>query len=1299
MASTKNIIKNSFFALFIFLATNSYGQEPKKAQSEQEKIEAQQRDLIPYNFIQQNPNSKISKIALKYLEHVEKEKLSEDNINYRDLFIESVIDVALKETIKSGVSAIPVVGKIAGPCVPYGLWLSAQAEEQSNYWRQNVMPHMPKWQSSGTWQDAQIRKAYISQQMLLDAAAIPYKTFELVKSKLTNYFGEKLDQAGITDEKIAEIANRTHSFITQKAPDYIKKSYNKLLDSSVDLSNYFSNKTKQAVATTKAAGSGGAQALKNIFRSHELDEKFDHHLRLLRQKIDEVGATHQELRKLEGARLQREQIEAIQKRIEKERQAVHQVSSDITQGFSTIAHMAGDYRTARAIQGFGSGAVKILDNLMLMNQNAMHALASVAGGASTIANLAGAAGPGAAALSLQPWIGVGVGVLTIASAIMDSQEEEGPNPIMEGLLSISNKLDTYYAHIISAIEDIDKHLYDQDRMMLQNFFELHKGQKNIQQELSKIYNTAQQQYWSLQGSFEHVNHVLKRNHQTTLNNLHSLREETIQELIHEALDASKKSTLSIEKFQEYISKLTIRACISAKHPTLTGGAIVIGSNHDVQNALDKQFNIRNIWTHPVFSNVNLIRRIAFPRSEPLVNPLIWMKCTEAIIEMLNKKIDDPNYQPNQDTLKLDLAKLEALRQEGRRLRQFIKAAGRTGVIGKLRDDISETVQRLEECINFELGMYENNRTGEIQNAHKTFIESEIVALQTNANNCGRCANLTSDCAKRIRNNSNHWNAQCTDKNTGWNMNNGRFAFRGNTGAPEFSEIRNSQMPSSAEYLAQLKKEHINNVKQNLHKQLVLTKVQLTNPHSTTYAQTQVAHPKDKDHYKVILMLPKDVIPACARYCEYNIEIAGNEPYFFLRAYESDMPNPKQLVYVTKLKYEQSTLYNNEENLLHFWYGGRYPKNEDLFKGNTGIMIGNYPPITPYPAARDRWTKNGEIVKSPRHLEFERQNLFENGAKEINALVLAYLGQECDREKLEFEKQNLFRNSTKEINTLVFEYLGQESDREKDAIEFQAKERRAFTNKLIALTVPSSNSQIFALLEELHTRLVLLQSMVVFMYNESMYANNAMLPEFAELFNQNILLKNREAFIAYLKDYAQEDNKGAERPYELLKLLEQANLTLEQTITRIVGIFKPSFDRNTEILYKLKELIAVYRNLRLTNSYEFRQFQKSGTMAGAPINVLKIIEEYLEPKAVTKKPAEELVMHSQHGKYMASSTGERDQQISALISSNMSLKAEISGLKESNAKLESTVATMQTQFATFSKQIELLTALLVAQSKK
>lgn len=794
---------------------------------------------------------------------------------------------------------------------------------------------------------------------------------------------------------------------------------------------------------------------------------------------------------------------------------------DSFNSWSLIARACGNKELATKIQSVGFGITKVYESHLAITSIS----AKVAAGTLTKS--------AASATLAAGWLGIGMGLLSIASSIFGDDEDDrsaqATEIILEALQQLSKQLSEHHAIMMKEFSGVQEHLRKQDIFMLQNFFELQSGQKDIKERLAKIQELGKNNTTLLQGNVSHIATSLNDLQRITTDNFYALRAENIQDLVDEA-DQYAKTRMKTEPFNKLKTQLVIKAIERAKEPSVTGGSLDVTKLGDIIKALQtKEGN--NLWSHPAFSNINGLRNYGVKNGMlqsdvALVNPIIWLKCCEALVTLFNKKLTTSQYPYDLEVQKLDIENLKKLQTEGEKILKFVEQFGTANNMKKLVEAYAKSLDKLANLVKGEVKEYEESRSKELQSEVKKEIEKEVVQLSTTDVSCKCAVDYSKGNCTYWYNNSYmgggwyHWPQvkQIADLQYGKEI-----AF-------DCTATINEERKKFFETMPQLGNTYLQNIDVSLCKQQSIEQL----------AKSNIVTPKKDSGYKTILNTPKEIgtlLSQVKSECflaeqlgvgaiAFEYEVIDN--LFYIHTFFNTNKGAKKLITSYKTQYETDKLYDTqrEEQLLLFWYGGQYAKSKDY-------------------------------VSERKHLY---GNLYRSGF------------YAPPKEGYKGAKDTFFIDATAVIPSDIEEthkYI-------KEQLAFaQAKERVQFTQELIKKTQPSSNSNIYEAMKEVDANEALLDSALTLIHNKGMESKRH--AETFALFKkgQQSDISDSSSFTHYCSAYV-EDPQSAQRPYNVPELIEKTKERKLKAYEEITALnLAPKFEPVASMLSVLKQLAEQY----------------------------------------------------------------------------------------------------------------------------
>ncbi|MFI5333322.1 MAG: hypothetical protein ACHQVS_04460 [Candidatus Babeliales bacterium] len=714
--------------------------------------------------------------------------------------------------------------------------------------------------------------------------------------------------------------------------------------------------------------------------------------------------------------------------------------------------------------------------------------------------------------------------------------------IYESIKALSRQMAQNHAQVMKRFDRVDKMLEQEQRLIIQEFFKLHQETGDIKQAIRKLGAQAAQYHAQLQSNVSYNTHLMSSGQARIDDSLASLRIEEIHEIVEKAKEDADRKELSERDFVHHITELKSKAVTRAAEPHLTGGNVEVTDTSAIQTALKSK--PKKLWKHPAFSNVNLLSKYAAHRCKTphtdLVNPLIWTKCASLVVQMFQKKLVDRSYPSSKEQHMQDMERLQKLKKEGDKIIGCVKTLDKAGCIHEIAKDYVQKLQQLAALIKERQTAYETERTTELCEMHRKLVEAEAVAVGTAPIDCPECVKLTDTTWKTFKNKL------------------GRAQFRGDSfrrhlkESIRFAHEKNEKLKKQLYDLEQLDdiinprqhlkskiKEHVRSIREK--GPHTLSKIRLNTDDYLVYPPTygRTIYPADPEQNKVTLLIDESQLVLEIRFIVAEQLGLGTIRYEYLvknntfNLYGYYCSNGSKILVAHKqLPYESTSLYGNDENVQHFWYGGRFPKEKDILSGschNDPGTWGHYPPENAYPAAHDTFKASARDMDIPSfHTSYE--------------------------------------SVTKQINDCF------------------VNERIKFCKRIAAEAEPSTKSKVFKIIQELDVQFKLLDSYLTLMFNQLMYEpeTDTLRPEFAVLHDSTVTyLKDEEAMSKYLDDYAQSSTGLAQQEFAL-QHIKQTQETIEKTFQGILGLkLQAGFAQVVNVLNGLQEVMAMYQRRVIT----------------------------------------------------------------------------------------------------------------------
>lgn len=859
---------------------------------------------------------------------------------------------------------------------------------------------------------------------------------------------------------------------------------------------------------------------------------------------EEVATDTPHMRK-ERAKLFKKEQEKLNQLFEeyKSEAEYQETMSNIAGGFNGIAAIAGIFghkKEAYAIRTFGAAGIQAADSIRTIMQK-------------------GFAGAG-----IHPYVGILMAVEGFCEAFLQDDGQDGTQAILDaitqGIMHLSQQLHQLHEDMREQFEEVHKKLNRHHWIVLEKFFALHQDQKNILRNIQDLRNYITDNHRAIQSGLNALHNKVDTNFKMTLDNLNGLRIEEIDELIEQSLLILKRDNVSPEEFDRCIDEFYVKGISRASANALTGGSIDIHSHAALQTVLEGPTALDNIFEDPAFANINLLSRyleVHFKNfnHEKLVNPLIWIKCVEALMYMLDQKlINDTEYPPTKHARDLDIEKLLILKEHGEKIRKFIEKIGQNNYVEQIAQKHRLCLQQLAHAIQQEQTTYEERVTQELVKEHNALRKREKAHAQT------VLSSYECKCAKYLDVFLNPMNTHRRLVNRGYLITPHHRYFKnalddGRAGMnppvlPECREIyqlydgslKPQDITNPPEWFKQLLQEY-GEQRAQLDENFSRTiKVELA-PGSFSPLGSGTSwwiYPTDQDHNLPTLLVPVQPLPLNPLYIvaenrglgAIRHEYTSNGKTFHIQSYFIFKDNNKKIKILDLFKsYTSEAQYDAQENMLHYWYGGRYPKSDDIFnlryREGATFWATPFPPHTPYPAERDTFVNTAQP------------------------------GQDQSQEFLPFI-QNLIQ-------------------------EDQQQKRLQFNQEIMThISSRSPTSEIYKAVQEVDASFKILDSLLTLMYNELIHdTKNPLKAQFA-IIKHAYCVKNLAVVNKYLQEYSSKHNPEHKQGNYLPFYIQGSSDKLMQAVGEISNAnYKPQFNAVTQVMANIDVLVNKYKDKAIT----------------------------------------------------------------------------------------------------------------------
>ena len=807
-----------------------------------------------------------------------------------------------------------------------------------------------------------------------------------------------LDAFGITEENLNKITSFVQEAMTY-APPYIQKSWNELIGI----------KDAEGATHMSLPRTPKRQLAKKILddsliqrTSEERDEQLAAAIEEYNQQVRTAIAhtiTRAQLGNLNAESHEDNIFDDQEFDYPKFRKYIH----GAFRGLTSIATIFGHDNTAYRLSMTGSASLELMDAMDSFLKDGL-------------------------SCGIDPYLGALSAVATISLLCRKKEKDNSAQVILDavnrGIMYLSEQIYRFEKNVLQNFVEMFKNDNRHHIIMLEKFGALHLDQENFEQNFESFSEYVKNNHEAIQNGIDALSKQANNNFRMTLDNLNGLRVEEIDDLIK--LSLLKRENLSTEEFCRYVDELYVKATARASADSLTGGSIDLNSLDGVQNILEGSTGRRNIFEHPAFSNINLLSKYIENtcenfKHEKLVNPIIWIKCVEALLYLINQKIENDVFYPStEDGKGLDLDKLMMLKNEGEKIIKFLERIDKNQYLKKIARDYQSRLQELADAIMQEKASYEEKQNQKLCRKHRINIEHEkakIANRLSDGDQCKKCVeNITEGLksaakAREMRNRGDSSYLQAL----------GRFHIKGAQNNIDIfdkalnRDLKTVDIHNPTERFKKVYAEYLRAVQEKEAHLLNSTKLDLAQNTFSPVGEGMLSwiYPHDID--LPILMLPKEKLPIDPVYI-----VAENKGIGYITHYYSIIDKDFHLESFFNFKEDnrsikilhlrkphdfRSKTYTTIENINHFWYGGRYPKEEiDTFefrafrhyKGLGILSEGYFPPESPYPAEKDVFvsTAHKEIDEAEEYLEEvesfiqqnQNKNRFEFNQEVINHIL-------------------------------------------------------------------------------------------------------------------------------------------------------------------------------------------------------------------------------------------------------------------------------------------------------------------------
>ncbi len=801
-------------------------------------------------------------------------------------------------------------------------------------------------------------------------------------------------------------------------------------------------------------------------------------------------------------------------------------------GVAAIASIFGNKKEAYAIATFATAGIQAVDSMRTIAQ-------------------AGLTGAG-----IHPYVGILMSVASMVSLFQEDDAQDGTQAILDaiahGIMHLSQQIHQFQEEVREQFAEVHKKLDKHHLIVLEKFFALHQDQENILQHLKDLHTYIADNHRAIQSGIDALHARVDTNFRMTLDNLNGFRIENIDKLRERSLLILKRTDVSPEEFSRCLDELYIEGTSGASADALTGGSVDIHSPAAIQTVLERSSSLHNIFEHPAFANINLLSRFLY--HEKLVNPLIWIKCVDTIMQMLDQKLKpDEEYPPTENMKDLDIKKLLLLKKHGKKVRAFIKRVGQKKYLEHMAQTYEQGLQELSEAVQHVQTNFEEKETQLLRREHTAFFEAERSKTQRIASSyeCKKCVEHVTYFTQP----TNRYKILYQRSDPFWlyyrEQKDPPHSRRAPPLLPECNEVhmlstgekKPTDVLNPTEKLKQICQEHTHFMEAQ--KDLLLRSIALDLTHNACNAigngRSQWLYPENDATTIPILLLPKQNLPLNSIYITAENKGKGTITHeytttgnvFHLQSYFTIKHNNQKVKILDMFKpYTSEQEYSSIENILHYWYGGRFAKAPDLFKIQRNNMTSwhffPFPPITPYPAERDTFVSTAQ--RGP------------DQANQFLPLIQQLIEEDQQEKRLQFNQEIMTHMSCK-----------------------------------------SPTSEVYKAAQKVDVCFKILDALLTLMYHDLMSEDQR--SDHPELFaitsdDDKHYLKNGTALTRYLQNYSSKINQEHKQGDYLPCYIRYTTDKLMHAVQEINNArYRPQFKAVTQVIDNINLLVRNYRDIR------------------------------------------------------------------------------------------------------------------------
>ncbi len=233
--------------------------------------------------------------------------------------------------------------------------------------------------------------------------------------------------------------------------------------------------------------------------------------------------------------------------------------------------------------------------------------------------------------SVVPYAGIAATAVSIFGSLLGGDDEVDNSFAIE----LFNFLNTFYEHVMIRFDHLEDMLDIHHRKVMHFLFKLHQHQSDMRAEMRLMHHELMQNQTQIKCALQTMYQTAESYQVQTNQQFADLRFEKIDETLSNIQFDLERGAITSANLVSIIHQLYNCIAITAKSMSLTGSA-----TQNIQQELASNQS-SNPYNHPAFNHINLIKEYgerhydAAP-SVPVVNPLLWARCVQTLLAVLEQ---------------------------------------------------------------------------------------------------------------------------------------------------------------------------------------------------------------------------------------------------------------------------------------------------------------------------------------------------------------------------------------------------------------------------------------------------------------------------------------------------------------------------------------------------------------------------------------------------------------------------------------------------------------------------------------